>query len=81
MEVARGLDLSFRAMDLRHDCFEQHGIFGHGNVSMYAQAMKAGSSGFCLKPFRDNELLECVERALAPSASNDSAARRKTEVM
>jgi FixJ family two-component response regulator len=36
---------------------------------------------FVLKPFRDNELLECVERALAPSASNDSAARRKTEVM
>ena len=47
MEVARGLDLSFRPMDLRHDCFEQHGIFGHGNVSMYALAMKAGSSGFC----------------------------------
>src|SRR4030095_8983854 len=23
MEVARGLDLCFRPMDLRHDCFEQ----------------------------------------------------------
>src|SRR6476660_3744627 len=27
MEVARDLDLSFRPMDLRHNCFEQPGIF------------------------------------------------------
>jgi FixJ family two-component response regulator len=43
-------------------------ITGHGNVSMCAQAMKAGAVDFLPKPFRDNELLRCVERALARSA-------------
>jgi FixJ family two-component response regulator len=43
-------------------------ITGHGNVSMCAQAMKAGAVDFLPKPFRANELLECVERALARSA-------------
>ena len=43
-------------------------ITGHGDISMCAQAMKAGAVDFLPKPFRDNELLECVERALARSA-------------
>jgi FixJ family two-component response regulator len=43
-------------------------ITGHGNISMCAQAMKAGAVDFLPKPFRANELLECVERALARSA-------------
>src|SRR6516165_10596126 len=43
-------------------------ITGHGNISMCAQAMKAGAVDFLPKPFRDAELLECVERALARAA-------------
>jgi FixJ family two-component response regulator len=43
-------------------------ITGHGNISMCAKAMKAGAVDFLSKPFRDIELLECVERALARSA-------------
>jgi FixJ family two-component response regulator len=35
---------------------------------MCAQAMKAGAVDFLPKPFRDTELLQCVERALARSA-------------
>jgi len=42
-------------------------ITGHGDISMCAQAMKAGAVDFLPKPFRANELLECVERALARS--------------
>jgi RNA polymerase sigma factor (sigma-70 family) len=57
-------------------------ITGHGDISMCAQAMKAGAVDFLPKPFRNNELLQCVERALARSAeqrrqgAQRSAARR-----
>ena len=43
-------------------------ITGHGNISMCAQAMRAGAVDFLPKPFRESELLQCVERALARSA-------------
>src|SRR5467141_3159150 len=43
-------------------------ITGHGDISMCAQAMKAGAVDFLPKPFRDDDLLGCVERALIRSA-------------
>ena len=43
-------------------------ITGHGDISMCAQAMKAGAVDFLPKPFRDDELLGCVERSLIRSA-------------
>jgi RNA polymerase sigma factor (sigma-70 family) len=43
-------------------------ITGHGDISMCAQAMKAGAVDFLPKPFAEDELLLCVERALARSA-------------
>ena len=43
-------------------------ITGHGDISMCAQAMKAGAVDFLPKPFRGTELLRCVDRALARSA-------------
>ena len=44
-------------------------ITGHGDISMCAQAMKAGAVDFLPKPFRGTELLRCVERALARSVA------------
>ena len=43
-------------------------ITGHGNVPMCAQAMKAGAVDFLQKPFKPNQLLQSVERALSRSA-------------
>jgi FixJ family two-component response regulator len=43
-------------------------ITGHGDIPMCAQAMKAGAVDFLPKPFRSDELLQCVERALIRSA-------------
>src|SRR5262249_19278669 len=54
-------------------------ITGHGNVSMCAQAMKAGAVDFLPKPFRPNELLECVERALGRAAEQRRLDAEKTE--
>jgi FixJ family two-component response regulator len=54
-------------------------ITGHGNISMCAQAMKAGAVDFLPKPFRTRELLECVERALARAAEQRQHGAEKTE--
>jgi len=40
-------------------------ISGHGNIPMAVEAMKAGAIDFLQKPFRDQELLDCVQKALA----------------
>lgn len=40
-------------------------ITGHGDVRTAVRAVKAGAVDFIEKPFRDQELLDCVQRALA----------------
>ena len=42
-------------------------ITAHGNIPMCAQAMKAGAVDFLPKPFKPNQLMESVERALVRS--------------
>jgi len=51
-------------------------ITGHGDIALCAQAMKAGAVDFLSKPFRADELLQCIERALVRS---DEQWRRSTE--
>jgi FixJ family two-component response regulator len=43
-------------------------ITAHGDIPMCAQAMKAGAVDFLPKPFKSQQLLESVERALSRSA-------------
>jgi FixJ family two-component response regulator len=50
-------------------------ITGHGDVPSCARAMKAGAVDFLPKPFRGNDLLHCVEKALERSAEQ----RRRSE--
>src|SRR4029453_15110031 len=52
-------------------------ITGYGNIPMCARAMKAGAVDFLPKPFRADQLLKCVERALARSADERSRAGEK----
>jgi FixJ family two-component response regulator len=40
-------------------------ITGHADIRMSAQAMKGGAIKFLTKPFRDQDLLDAVELALA----------------
>ncbi len=46
-------------------------ITGHGDIPMTVQAMKAGASEFLTKPFREQELLDAIRRAI----DSDRAAR------
>jgi FixJ family two-component response regulator len=55
-------------------------ITGHGDIPMCAQAMKAGAVDFLSKPFRDDELLQSVERALIRSAEQRRRSGERNEV-
>jgi FixJ family two-component response regulator len=48
-------------------------ITGHGDIPMSVRAMKAGAVEFLTKPFRDQDLLDAIQQAIA----RDRAARRK----
>lgn len=62
-----GMDLQESLIECRR---EEQLVFitGHGDIPMCAQAMKAGAVDFLRKPFDDDELLQCVQNALARSA-------------
>jgi FixJ family two-component response regulator len=73
-------------MDLQETLI-QHGreeqlvfITGHGDISICAQAMKAGAVDFLAKPIRGDELLQCVERALMRSVRQRQRAAERNRV-
>jgi FixJ family two-component response regulator len=86
MPGINGMDLQNVLIERRR---EEQLVFitGHGDISMCAQAMKAGAVDFLPKPFRDSELLQCVGRALARSADQrqrvieKAAARRLLDLL
>ena len=43
---------------------------GHGDVQMAVQAMKDGAFEFLQKPFRDQDLIDCITKALEQDKSN-----------
>ena len=65
--------------ELARDGHERPIVFitGHGDIPMSVAAMKAGAVEFLAKPFRDQDLLDAVHRALAIDAARraDAAAR------
>ncbi|MEL7538369.1 MAG: response regulator [Pseudomonadota bacterium] len=39
-------------------------ITGHGDIPMAVQAMRSGAADFIQKPFRDQDLIDCIHEAL-----------------
>lgn len=55
-------------------------ITGHGDVPMAVQAMKEGAFDFIQKPFRDQNLLDCINKALQQDAENRKNILRRAEL-
>jgi two-component system, LuxR family, response regulator FixJ len=52
---------------------------GHGDVELAVQAMKEGAVDFLQKPFKDQQLLDTVERAIQQGLAQHAAHRRHQE--
>jgi FixJ family two-component response regulator len=55
-------------------------ITGHGDVPMAVDAMQHGAFDFLQKPFRDQELIDRIQRALARDASMRTSLREHEHV-
>jgi FixJ family two-component response regulator len=55
-------------------------ITGHGDVPTTVRAMKGGAIDFLQKPFNDQDLLDCVQRALSHSRASLAERVERTEL-
>jgi FixJ family two-component response regulator len=55
-------------------------ITGHGDIPMSVQAMKAGAVDFLAKPFRDQDLLDAIHRAVERDRSGRKHRAETNEV-
>jgi FixJ family two-component response regulator len=53
---------------------------GHGDIPMSVRAMKAGAVDFLTKPFRDQDMLDAVTRAIEADRSRRSSQRASSGV-
>ena len=67
-----GLDLQKRSSELGIE-FPIIFVTGHGDIAMGVHAIKAGAVEFLTKPFRDQDLLDAIQRAL----ENEVQARKQ----
>lgn len=55
-------------------------ITGHGDVPMAVEAMQAGAVDFIQKPFRDQDLIDRINRALEKDGAMRSELRERDEI-
>jgi two-component system, LuxR family, response regulator FixJ len=67
-----GLELQ-QQLNLRGDIIPVIFITGHGDVPMAVEAMQHGAFDFLQKPFRDQDLIDRIQRALERDARNRAA--------
>lgn len=78
MPRVSGLELQ-RRLQAEGDLFPIVFMTGHGDVELAVQAMKAGACDFLQKPFRDQQLLDTVERAVQIGRGRHAASQRRAE--
>ncbi|MGH8502729.1 MAG: response regulator transcription factor [Gammaproteobacteria bacterium] len=79
MPEMTGLELQ-RELSRRHAIIPIIFITGHGDVPMAVEAMKSGAADFLQKPFRDQDLIDRIHRALAQDAENRARLSKISEI-
>ncbi len=74
-----GLELQ-QHMNDRHSIMPVVFITGHGDVPMAVEAMQAGAVDFIQKPFRDQDLIDRINRALEKDREMRSELRERDEI-
>ena len=74
-----GLELQQHLND-RHSIMPIVFITGHGDVPMAVEAMQAGAVDFIQKPFRDQDLIDRINRALEKDREMRAALRERDEI-
>jgi two-component system, LuxR family, response regulator FixJ len=72
MPEMSGLELQ-ETLNLRGAVIPVIFITGHGDVPMAVEAMQAGAFDFLQKPFRDQDLIDRIQRALEKDRANRTA--------
>jgi two-component system, LuxR family, response regulator FixJ len=55
-------------------------ITGHGDISMAVEAMQHGAFDFLSKPFRDQDILDRIQKALAADRENRAALQEQSRM-
>jgi FixJ family two-component response regulator len=79
MPQMSGLELQ-EVLNLRGAVIPVIFITGHGDVPMAVEAMQAGAFDFLPKPFRDQDLIERIQRALARDSSNRAVLNERSVI-
>jgi two-component system, LuxR family, response regulator FixJ len=74
-----GLELQQHLND-RHSIMPVVFITGHGDVPMAVEAMQAGAVDFIQKPFRDQDLIDRINRALEKDKAMRGELRERDEI-
>jgi two-component system response regulator FixJ len=74
-----GLELQ-QQLNLRGAIIPVIFITGHGDVPMAVEAMQQGAFDFLQKPFRDQDLIERIQRALAKDQTGRTELRERTRI-
>jgi FixJ family two-component response regulator len=74
-----GLELQQQLRD-RHSIMPIVFITGHGDVPMAVEAMQAGAVDFIQKPFRDQDLIDRINRALEKDREMRGELRERDEI-
>ncbi len=79
MPGTSGLELQQR-LNLRGAVIPVIFITGHGDIPMAVEAMQRGAFDFLQKPFRDQDLIERIQRALGKDRENRAALGQRARI-
>ncbi|HTY48860.1 MAG TPA: response regulator transcription factor [Steroidobacteraceae bacterium] len=79
MPAMSGLELQ-QQLNLRGATIPVIFITGHGDIPMAVEAMQQGAFDFLQKPFRDQDLIDRIQKALAKDAQVRTALREQDRI-